>query len=141
MVWLAFSIALLSQEQVQTCGEELGKWVCRTPAPLDYGSPQRATRDGLAAGAALGAAMRPRSADERNAMLRQCARTRWWETLCTSAEEREGRALLEADARTATLRQSVLDHLSEGRCEEAIRAALSGGDLSLAREARDFCQP
>jgi hypothetical protein len=39
----------------------------------------------------------------------------------------------------AALRTRVTGLLSEAKCDEAVKTALAGGDLPLAREARDFC--
>lgn len=46
------------------------------------------------------------------------------------------------DARAvAANRKAVGDLIGEGRCPDALKAALGTGDLVFAREVRDFCQP
>lgn len=62
-----------------------------------------------------------------------------WLSLCLPGERKEARVLkAEADAR-AELRGKVTGLLAENRCDAAVKAALEGGDLALAREARAFC--
>ena len=62
-----------------------------------------------------------------------------WLSLCLPGERKEAKVLkAEADSR-AQLRARVTSLLAESRCEAAIKAALEGGDLALAREARTFC--
>lgn len=137
-VFMALSILGAQSESVQSCGMELGKWVCRTHTPPTI--PADSFNRGLANGAALGQSARPRTEVERQAMLRRCGSTRWWQNLCTPAEESEGRALIEADKAKSDLKAIVTTLLSEDRCPEAVRTALAAGDMDLAREARDFCR-
>jgi hypothetical protein len=44
-----------------------------------------------------------------------------------------------AEAAAALLREQVGGLLANDDCPGAVRAALAGGDFSLAREAREFC--
>lgn len=144
MIGFALSVALLSQQVTQTCGTEMGQWVCRSPqAPsLDYNTPSRAATEGLANGIALGQAMRAggdgESRDDR--LIRQCAERSFW-FICSGREREEARALGDARAARDSLRQDVMQLLAADDCPSAIRAALNGGDMDLAREARDFCRP
>lgn len=135
---LALSMLSAQTETVQRCGNEFGRWVCRTeaPAPLPFESFNRS----FAAGAAMATPIRPRTDAEQQSLLRRCGSTRWWQNLCTASEEREGRALIEADKQKSDLRTTITTLLSEDRCPEAVRAALAAGDMDLAREARDFCR-
>ena len=52
---------------------------------------------------------------------------------------RAARALRDRQVAYQTVQRSVTGLLAEDRCDDAIRAALDGGYLGLAREARDFC--
>lgn len=71
-------------------------------------------------------------------LIAKCADAPWY-AVCLPGERREAKLLKEAaDARIA-LRREVTGLLSEGRCDEAVKKALAGGDLALAREAREFC--
>ena len=79
------------------------------------------------------------SAAAERLMLR-CAEATWV-SLCTPGERRQARELKAAAGVRAGLRLDVTRLLSERNCDEAVRVALVGGDLDLAREARDFCQP
>jgi hypothetical protein len=77
-------------------------------------------------------------AEEEALLVLRCADASWL-SLCLPGERRRARALKEAaDARDAR-RLEVSRLLSENRCEDAVRTALVGGDMNLAREARAFC--
>jgi len=142
IVGLLLSAALQAQT-VQTCGQELGKWVCRTTQE-GAAAPSQGFNQGLANGAALGSAMRrDREAggeSREDRLVRMCGSRSFW-NWCTGAEESEARALIEAREARQSLRRAVTDKLASGDCPGAIRAALEGGDMDLAREARDFCRP
>ena len=62
-------------------------------------------------------------------------------SLCLPKDRREARKLKDAAMARAALRTQVTHLLSEDRCPEAVKTALAAGDMSLAREARDFCEP
>ena len=64
---------------------------------------------------------------EESRLIRRCAEASWL-SLCTPGERRQARLLRDA-----------ADLLSEQQCDAAVRAALRGGDMALAREARAFC--
>jgi len=75
---------------------------------------------------------------EESRLIRRCAEASWL-SLCTPGERRQARLLRDAANVRAALRGEVTRLLSEQRCDEAVRTALRGGDLDLAREARAFC--
>ncbi|NQE63118.1 hypothetical protein [Caulobacter sp. RHG1] len=73
-------------------------------------------------------------------LIARCADAKWYSP-CLPGERTEAKLLREASQNAATLRGKVTTLLSEQRCDEAIKTALEGGDLPLAREAREFCAP
>ena len=75
---------------------------------------------------------------ESRLMLR-CAEASWL-SLCTPGERRQARLLRDAANQRTALRQAVTRLLGDQQCDAAIRTALRGGDLDLAREARAFCR-
>jgi len=79
-------------------------------------------------------------ADRRARLIARCADASWL-SLCLPGDRREARVLQEAATARAALRGEVTRLLSENRCDDAVRAALSGSDLGLATEARAFCRP
>ncbi|MDP3801710.1 hypothetical protein [Brevundimonas sp.] len=79
-------------------------------------------------------------ADRQARLIARCADASWF-SLCLPDDRREARALRDAANARAALRADVSRLLSEDRCDEAIRAALAGGDMALAVEVRNqnFC--
>ena len=77
---------------------------------------------------------------EESRLIRRCAEAGWL-SLCTPGERRQARLLRDEANVRAALHQEVTRLLSEQQCDAAVRTALRGGDLELAREARAFCQP
>lgn len=73
-------------------------------------------------------------------LIARCADAKWYSP-CLPGERKEAQILREAALNAAVLRGSVTTLLSEKRCDDAIKTALEGGDLALAREAREFCEP
>lgn len=71
-------------------------------------------------------------------LIARCADAKWYSP-CLPGERKEAQILREAALNAATLRGHVTTLLSEKRCDDAVKTALEGGDLSLAREAREFC--
>jgi hypothetical protein len=69
-------------------------------------------------------------------LIARCADAKWYSP-CLPGERTEAKLLRDA----AALRGKVTTLLSEQRCDEAVKMALEGGDLPLAREARAFCAP
>ena len=81
-------------------------------------------------------------ADRQARLIARCADASWL-SLCLPDDRREARILRDAAIARAALRDEVSRLLSESRCDEAVRAALAGGDMALASEVRDrnFCAP
>ncbi|WP_339932979.1 hypothetical protein [uncultured Brevundimonas sp.] len=75
---------------------------------------------------------------EESRLIRRCAEASWL-SLCTPGERRQARLLRDAANLREALRRDVTRLLSEQQCDAAVRTALRGGDLDLAREARAFC--
>ena len=63
-----------------------------------------------------------------------------WKSLCLPGQRREAKALKAAALVKAALRTRVTGLLGENKCDGAVKVALDGGDLDLAREARAFCR-
>ena len=81
-------------------------------------------------------------ADRQARLIARCADASWL-SLCLPDDRREARILRDAAIARAALRGEVTRLLSENRCDEAVRAALAGGDMTLASEVRNrnFCVP
>lgn len=77
-------------------------------------------------------------ADRQARLIARCADASWL-SLCLPGDRREARILRDAANARAALRAGVTQLLSEGRCDDAVRAALAGADMTLAWEARTFC--
>ncbi|OYX00572.1 MAG: hypothetical protein B7Z12_15820 [Caulobacter vibrioides] len=73
-------------------------------------------------------------------LIARCGEAKWYSP-CLPGERKEAQLLKEAAAKSAALHSKVTGLLSENRCDDAVKAALEGGDLPLAREARAFCAP
>jgi len=80
-----------------------------------------------------------REAVRQAKLIRRCADASWL-SLCTPGDRREAKALQEAAAAREALARDVTALAAKGDCEAAVRTALEGGDLTLAREIRDFCE-
>jgi hypothetical protein len=71
------------------------------------------------------------ASDWRNVPPKRCSRA---EKILANGDNAE------CDAReVAASRKEVGDLLAAGKCDHALKAALGTGDLSLAREVRDYC--
>lgn len=84
-------------------------------------------------------------ADRQARLIARCADASWL-SLCLPGDRREARILRDAANVRAALRGEVMRLLSENRCEEAVRVALAGADMTLAWEARawetqNLCTP
>ena len=79
-------------------------------------------------------------ANRQARLIARCADASWL-SLCLPDDRREARALRDAAVVRAALRSEVTRLLSESRCDDAVRAALAGGDMALASEVRNrnFC--
>jgi hypothetical protein len=110
--------------QVTTCGEEIGKWVCRSRPAVqypDFFANNQAAFDQALRSAQLGQQQR----DARAAADRQTAQI---------ASE-EGRRL-----NAQHVRQMVGDQIAQGHCAYAKTLALQAGDLDLAEQAQRLCK-
>jgi len=132
------------EARLQECTQESGRLVCRYAVP-DFEivpitvEPLPASGAGVAAVAAVAADPGVLSEAEKS-LVNRCADTGWM-SLCLPGDRRRARELkAKADAYETT-RLEVTKLLGEERCDEAVRTALTGGHLALARQAREFCAP
>lgn len=138
------------QATLQSCEMTPGGWVChyRMPpvtlvgtsgdTPPNTLSPPPITVTPMPAVAPTSEADRVEAARQAR-LIARCADA-GWKSLCLPGQRREARALKEAALVKAALRTRVTGLLGENRCDEAVKSALDGGDLDLAREARAFCR-
>ncbi|MAK81536.1 hypothetical protein [Phenylobacterium sp.] len=144
---VAFALALLAQEgqaTLQSCVFEAEGWVCRYRVPEAIYRPEApAQPPAQAPEPARDAAAAPapdREAIRRARLISRCADASWL-SLCTPDDRREAKALKAQAEAKAALRLEVTTLAAKDQCPEAIRVALEGGDLDLAREIRAFCAP
>ncbi len=78
---------------------------------------------------------------EREAQLVARCADAGWVSLCLPDDRRAARSLRDKQTAYLAVRREVTRLLGENRCEAAVRSALDGGYLSLARETRDYCAP
>jgi hypothetical protein len=136
------TLALLAQDSpatLQSCVFEDTGWVCR------YVAEESAVQLVPPSVASRLPDPKPRSdsaltkEEMRQAkLIRRCADASWM-SLCTPGDRKEAKELKAASETRATLRLKVTTLVADGRCPDAVCAALQGGDLSLAREIREFC--
>ena len=148
MSLVAGSVPQSEQALLRSCEMTPEGWICVYRIPPITAVPERGStvtgtppEMGMAAPALSPPPSEPvidPVALEESRLIRRCAEATWL-SLCTPGERRQARLLRDAaDVRTA-LRLDVTRLLSEQRCDDAVRTALRGGDLDLAREARAFC--
>jgi hypothetical protein len=134
---------------LQACEMTSGGWVCHYTIPavtlLGVANPPPPTVTlspalQTSASAPEPAATRKAEASREARLIANCADAGWM-SLCLPKDRREARRLKDAAMARAALRTQVTHLLSEDRCPEAVKTALAAGDMSLAREARDFCEP
>lgn len=117
----------------ETSGATSAPTLPLTPLPVEPAAPQPAA-------SAVVPPVASHDADAEHSrqtrLIARCADAKWYSP-CLPGERTEAKLLRDA----ATLRGKVTGLLSEQRCDEAIKVALEGGDLPLAREARAFCAP
>jgi hypothetical protein len=138
------------QAKLQSCEMTPSGWVCHYQMPAVTLAPAIVLApDGRPPAetppAAASPPPAPRQAEDEEAirqarLIANCADAPWW-SLCLPGDRREARRLRDEAKVRQTLRSEVTRLLSEGQCPEAVKAALAGGDLDLAREARAFCKP
>ncbi len=156
------------QATLQSCSMEGGRWVCRyavpdieivpipgsdivadAPASIlgdapTVDTPMPPTLMVPAPGSAIADSgpVRPIDAGvltEREARLVARCADAGWMSLCLPDDRRAARSLKEKQDAYLAVRREVTRLLGRDRCEAAVRAALDGGYLALARETRDYC--
>ncbi len=140
---------------LQSCQTTDKGWVCHyqlptemTVKPLEAQPPVMAPPASVELAPAASAkpapekpvSEKPADPSRRTRLIARCGDAKWY-SACLPGERKEAQMLKEAAAKSDALRGRVTGLLSENRCEEAVKAALEGGDLPLAREARAFCAP
>lgn len=76
---------------------------------------------------------------EREAQLvARCAEAGWM-SLCLPADRHTARELRDKQGAYQAVRREVSRLIGDSRCDAAVRTALDGGYLSLARETREYC--
>lgn len=76
--------------------------------------------------------------ERENQLVARCADAGWM-SLCLPDDRREARTLRDKQAAYLAVRREVTRLLGEERCDAAVRTALDGGYLALARETREYC--
>jgi hypothetical protein len=144
---VAFALALLAQEgqaTLQSCVFEADGWVCRYRVPEAIYRPETPTQVPPQAPEPARDVATPsapdREAVRRARLISRCADASWL-SLCTPDDRREAKALKAQAEAKAALRLEVTTLAAKDQCPEAVRVALEGGDLDLAREIRAFCAP
>lgn len=134
------------QAVTATCSMTPEGYVCRFPAmpmPDNAAPPTVVATTAEQRTLALTTARSPEEiaeAQRQERLINRCADAPWY-SLCLPEDRREARRLRDVAVARAALRTEVTQLLSEQKCDEAVRVALAGGDMGLAREARDFCAP
>lgn len=150
------ALILVLAFQTQTICNQVGtSTICNTTPPpptfrpigppVEYrgaGSADAAGRARLDA-VASGERARSRAAEQERELgyIPGCASRFWLLAECSRRQHDEAVAGLARRDALATLRTVVTQKLADGDCPGAVRAALEGGEMGLAREAREFCQP
>lgn len=138
-----------AQAMLQSCEMTPTGWVChyRMPAVVLQGTPPESVTVTDTPAISLPVppmapppAVSSAEADRQARLIARCADASWM-SLCLPGDRREARILRDAAAAKAALRGEVTRLLSESKCDEAVRTALAGGDMTLAWEARNFCAP
>lgn len=76
--------------------------------------------------------------ERESQLVARCADAGWM-SLCLPDDRRAARTLRDKQAAYLAVRREVTRLLGEERCDAAVRTALDGGYLALARETRDYC--
>lgn len=133
------------QAVTATCSMTAEGYICRFPA-LPIPDNAMSVPMGVTFGEAPPVDLVPNRTPEEIAeaqrqerLINRCADAPWY-ALCLPEDRREARRLRDLAVARAALRGEVTRLLSEEKCEDAVRTALAGGDMDLAREARDFCE-
>jgi len=136
------------QAVTATCSMTAEGYVCRFPSLPASASP--ASTPPLVTASTVGSSTLSTTpvrtpeeiaeAQRQERLINRCADAPWY-ALCLPEDRREARRLRDAAVVRAALRGEVTRLLSEQKCDDAVRVALTGGDMVLAREVRDFCTP
>lgn len=142
-----------AQATLQSCEMTPAGWVCnyRMPAVILRGAPPESVImtdppaitvpvPSTVSSSPPPPGISPAEADRQARLIARCADASWL-SLCLPGDRREARILRDAANARAALRSEVTQLLSENKCDEAVRAALAGADMTLAWEARNFCAP
>lgn len=148
------------QATLQSCAMEQGRWVCRYQVPdveiipftgdaselelTSRAGPPVPTMPGETPAVAAPTDVTVASSEsgiltEREARLVARCADAGWMSLCLPDDRRAARSLRDRQVAYQSVQRAVTGLLAEDRCDDAIKAALDGGYLGLAREARDFC--
>lgn len=76
---------------------------------------------------------------EREAQLVSRCADAGWMSLCLPDDRRAARTLRDKQEAYLAVRRDVTRLLGDDQCDAAVRTALDGGYLALARETRDYC--
>ena len=134
------------QATLQSCEMTSGGWVCHYKMPpvtlvgaADGAAPVIVPPPTLPPAAPIDEVGKAEAVRQAK-LIARCAEAAWYAP-CLPGERREARRLRDLAAASAALRAKVTGLLSENKCSEAVKVALAGGDMVLAREARAFCTP
>ena len=138
------------QYRLQSCEMAPEGWVCHyrvpnnpvTARPAGPPAETAASTQPIipAAAAPIETRIEEAEAERQARLILRCANATWL-SLCLPHERREARELKAAADSRMALRGEVTRLLGDNKCEDAVRVALAGGDMALAREAREFCRP
>ncbi len=78
--------------------------------------------------------------ERESQLVARCADAGWM-SLCLPDDRRAARTLRDKQNAYLAVRREVTRLLAADECEDAVKAALDGGYLALARETRDYCTP
>ena len=137
-----------ARASLQSCEMTAKGWVCHYQIPsVTIVRPLEQSESGTAAPPPA-ELVSPRPSDastgesaeaaRQTRLIAKCADANWL-SLCLPGERKEARVLRDAAIAASTLRGKVTTLLSQQRCDEAVKVALEGGNMALAREAREFC--
>lgn len=78
--------------------------------------------------------------ERESQLVARCADAGWM-SLCLPDDRRAARTLRDKQNAYLAVRREVTRLLAADDCDAAVKAALDGGYLALARETRDYCAP
>lgn len=131
--------AALGQDVTSTCREFGGTITCQHSAMPSAADGAEQARLGAMA-AAESAERRSEARRAQVGYYQECAGRMWLLAGCSRSQHDEAVAAIAGRARAVALRSAVTTALAAGDCPGAVRLALDGGDMALAREAREICR-